>query len=72
MEHVGILDEKFSFAFEDVDLCLRWWEEGYRSLYFPAATLTHVELATRPKNKNISEKEKSGRPPKHVAHLYLG
>ncbi len=58
MEHVGILDEKFSFAFEDVDLCLRGWEEGYRSLYFPAATLTHVESATRPKNKNISEKEK--------------
>ncbi len=59
IEYVGILDENFAFAFEDVDWCLRGWEKGYRSLYFPAATLTHVESATRSKNNKISEKEKA-------------
>ena len=59
IDYVGILDEKFAFAFEDVDWCIRGWEKGYRSLYFPAATLTHVESATRSKNDKISEKEKA-------------
>ena len=58
INYVGILDDKFQFAFEDVDWCLRGWNAGYRSLYFPAATLTHVESATRPKHKTISQKEK--------------
>lgn len=55
---IGILDEGFAFAFEDADYCLRAWEEDYRTLYFPAATLTHHESATRSKNKTISEKER--------------
>lgn len=58
LDYVGVLDDKFQFAFEDMDWCLRGWEAGYRSLYFPAATLTHVESATRAKNTAISEKEK--------------
>ncbi len=58
IKYVGLPDEKFNFAFEDVDWCLRGWEAGYRTLYFPAATLTHKESATRGKNKKISEKEK--------------
>lgn len=59
INNVGILDEKFEFAFEDMDLCLRGWEEGYRTLYFPSATLTHHESVSRGKNKKISAKEES-------------
>lgn len=58
MESVGILDEGFEFAFEDMDLCLRGWESGYKTLYFPASSLTHHESATRSKNKEISGKER--------------
>lgn len=58
LTEVGLLDEKFQFAFEDMDWCLRGWEAGYRSLYFPSATLTHVESASRPKHKTLSEREK--------------
>lgn len=58
LNNIGLLDEKFQFAFEDMDWCLRGWEAGYRSLYFPSATLTHVESASRPKHKTISEREK--------------
>lgn len=59
MEYVGILDEDFQFAFEDVDWCLRGWEAGYRTLYFPASTLTHMESATRAKNATMSDREKA-------------
>lgn len=58
LDYVGILDENFPFAFEDMDWCLRGWEAGFRSLYFPAATLTHVESASRAKNHTMSEREK--------------
>jgi len=58
LDYVGILDEDYQFAFEDMDWCLRGWEAGFRSLYFPAATLTHMESATRSKNPTMSEKEK--------------
>lgn len=58
IDAVGILDEGFAFAFEDADLCLRGWEKNYRTLYFPASSLTHHESATRAKNKKINEKER--------------
>lgn len=59
IDYVGILDEKFPFGSEDADWCLRGWEAGFRTLYFPSATLTHMESATRAKNKTISEREKA-------------
>lgn len=58
LNYVGILDEKFQFAFEDMDWCLRGWQAGYRTLYFPSATLTHVESASRSKHKSLSKREK--------------
>ncbi len=58
LDTIGPLDDKFQFAFEDMDWCIRAWEAGYRSLYFPSATLTHVESATRPKNTTLGPKEK--------------
>lgn len=57
LNYVGFLDEDFQFAQEDVDLCVRGWEAGFRTLYFPSATLTHVESASRDKNPTISAKE---------------
>lgn len=58
IKDVGVFDDNFQFAFEDADLCLRGWQKGYRTLYFPASTLTHYESVTRGKNVKISEKEK--------------
>lgn len=58
IDQIGILDDKFQFAKEDVDWCLRGWEANFRTLYFPSSTLTHVESATRDKNATISEKQK--------------
>jgi GT2 family glycosyltransferase/glycosyltransferase involved in cell wall biosynthesis len=47
IEQVGLLDERYPMAYEDVDWCLRAWQAGYRVLYFPAASLYHHESVTR-------------------------
>jgi GT2 family glycosyltransferase len=44
---VGLLDERYPMAYEDVDWCLRAWAAGYRVVYSPAATLRHLESVTR-------------------------
>lgn len=44
---VGGLDEELSVAFNDVDLCLRVREAGYRNVWTPFAELYHHESASR-------------------------
>lgn len=41
LEAVGLLDEGFFYAPEDVDYCLRVWKAGFRILYVPGATAVH-------------------------------
>ncbi len=47
IERIGLLDERYGMAYEDVDWCLRAWEAGFGVLYFPAAQLVHHESLTR-------------------------
>ena len=47
VERIGLLDERYPMAYEDVDWCLRAWEADYRVMYHPAATLFHLESKTR-------------------------
>jgi GT2 family glycosyltransferase len=47
LDAIGLLDERYPMAYEDVDWCLRAWQAGWRVLYFPAATLDHHESVTR-------------------------
>jgi GT2 family glycosyltransferase len=47
IERVGLLDERYPMAYEDVDWCLRAWQAGYRVRYFPIARLVHHESVTR-------------------------
>ncbi|HEY4428055.1 MAG TPA: glycosyltransferase [Solirubrobacteraceae bacterium] len=46
-DEVGLLEESYGMAYEDVDFCLRAWCAGFRVIYFPAAQLVHHESATR-------------------------
>jgi len=47
-EEVGGMDEaNFPVAYNDVDLCLRIMQKGYRNLWTPFAELYHHESATR-------------------------
>jgi GT2 family glycosyltransferase len=57
IERVGLLDERYAMAYEDVDWCLRAWQAGFRVLYFPAAQLIHHESVTR--GTEVGERERS-------------
>ena len=57
LEQVGLLDEDYPMAYEDVDWCLRSWQAGLRVLYFPAATLIHHESVTR--GTDVGERERA-------------
>jgi GT2 family glycosyltransferase len=56
-EQVGLFDERYPMAYEDVDLCLRSWQAGLRVLYFPAASLYHHESVTR--GTDVGERERA-------------
>jgi GT2 family glycosyltransferase/glycosyltransferase involved in cell wall biosynthesis len=57
VERVGLLDEHYPMAYEDVDWCLRAWQAGFRVLYFPAARLVHHESVTR--GTEVGERERA-------------
>jgi GT2 family glycosyltransferase len=56
IEQVGLLDERYPMAYEDVDWCLRAWQAGWRVIYFPVATLIHYESVTR--GTDVGERER--------------
>jgi GT2 family glycosyltransferase len=42
-DEIGGFDEKYRVTYNDVDLCLRIYEKGYRNLYTPHVRLLHHE-----------------------------
>jgi GT2 family glycosyltransferase len=55
LDEVGLLDERYAMAYEDVDWCLRAWEAGYEVAYVPNSRGTHLESVTR--GKEVGERE---------------
>jgi glycosyltransferase involved in cell wall biosynthesis len=49
-QEVGGFDEKFEVAFNDVDLCIRIREKGYKIVWTPYAELYHHEGVSRDKD----------------------
>ena len=47
LEKTGLLDEDLSVAYNDIDLCIRLFEAGYRSVQCNRAVLYHYESLTR-------------------------
>jgi GT2 family glycosyltransferase len=43
LDEIGLMDERFWMYTEDVDLCLRAREAGYRVYYHPCETVLHVK-----------------------------
>lgn len=41
---VGLMDERFKLYFEDVDWARRFWENGYKVVFFPKATMLHYHI----------------------------
>jgi GT2 family glycosyltransferase len=42
-DEIGGFDESYRVTYNDVDLCLRLYERGYRNLYTPYVRLLHHE-----------------------------
>ncbi len=57
IERVGLLDERYPMAYEDVDWCLRAWQAGLCVRYCPTARLVHHESVTR--GTDMGERERS-------------
>jgi GT2 family glycosyltransferase len=57
IEHVGLFDERYPMAYEDVDYCLRVWRAGLMVRYFPIARLVHHESVTR--GTDVGEREQA-------------
>lgn len=55
IDEIGGFDPDYPMAYEDVDYCLRAREAGYRIIYCPQATLTHLEGYTRGERKEARE-----------------
>jgi len=47
LDEIGGFDPAYPMAYEDVDLCLRAWQAGYKVIYWPDAELTHLESVSR-------------------------
>lgn len=41
IEKVGLMDSQFKLYLEDTDWCRRFWENGYRVVYYPLAEMYH-------------------------------
>jgi GT2 family glycosyltransferase len=54
-EEVGGFNEELAVCYNDVDLCLRLGERGYRIVYTPFAELFHFESVTRGSAVDIKE-----------------
>jgi GT2 family glycosyltransferase len=57
LDAVGGFDGSFPMGYEDVDLCLRAWQAGFRVLYCPEAELYHLESMTR--GTEVGERERT-------------
>lgn len=41
IEKVGLMDARYFMYMEDVDWCRRFWEQGFKVMYFPMVTMNH-------------------------------
>ncbi len=41
IEKVGLMDDRFRMYMEDTDWCRRFWENGYKVVYFPDSQMYH-------------------------------
>ncbi|MGO9898401.1 MAG: glycosyltransferase [Solirubrobacteraceae bacterium] len=57
LDRVGLFDEEYPMAYEDVDYSLRVWQAGFQVLYAPSAVLYHLESTTR--GTEVAERERT-------------
>lgn len=61
MSERGMNEDLFPIAFNDVDLCLRVREKGYRLMWCPSIRLIHAESASRGKDNTVEKRQRASR-----------
>lgn len=71
IEKVGPIDTRFISYFEDVDWCRRFWENGYKVLYYPEVEMYHFHGKFSATNKGVLQAffGKFGRQNRAVVHI---
>lgn len=57
-EEVGGFDERLQVAYNDVDLCLRLGQAGYKNVWTPFAELYHHESASRGSDMTLDKRDR--------------
>lgn len=82
MEEAGLFDENFFLYFEDIDVCFRMREKGWKLIYFPRARVRHEGGSTTSPRKLSSRlayrksqvyyyKKHNSRTSLFLLHFYL-
>lgn len=71
LEGVGVFDEEFGMAYEDVDYCLRVFASGRECIYEPAAVASHREKAFRDRPSGRAQ-ELAERSARHMWAKHAG
>ncbi len=56
LDSVNWFDEKYEFDGEDIDLCFQVKKLGYKIVYYPEVSITHIKKATKNKVGGINRK----------------
>lgn len=52
-EEVGALDERYWLYAEDLDWCRRFWQQGWKILYWPEVEVTHLKGASAGDHRSL-------------------
>ena len=64
LKKIGFFDEDFFFYGEDLDLCYRFWENGFKIVYTPITKITHYKGASSGIKKHSKHLSKISRESK--------
>jgi len=56
LDEVGWFDESYFLDGEDIDLCWRIHEKGWKIVYYPKVSIVHVKGASKGKQNSLSKK----------------
>lgn len=61
LDKLGWFDEDYFLDGEDIDLCWRIHQAGYKIIYYPSVSILHIKGASKGKNKQVKVKNFSTR-----------
>lgn len=53
LDKTGYLDERFFMYFEDLDLCRRFWEQGFKVMYFADVEMVHYHQRLSAEHRGV-------------------